>query len=217
MTLLRQSDSLLLRLDLMNMSREPADNIMYPESFHLVTLLWNCRGLSNVASLSTARDLVEIHQPDVLLLTETRLQRERIQQVVNRFPLDGWASSDAVGFRGGIILMWNTRRVNVQILGSTEQEIHALIEVHNSSFQWLFSGIYASPRFKERKILWGNLETVAELMDRPWIVLGDFNEVMSESEKLGGGPISFSRALRFSEMLNNCCLTDLGFSGPRYT
>lgn len=90
---------------MMNLPETHAGNIAYPETFHLVTLLWNCRGLANLDSLNTARDLVELHQPDVLLLTETQLKRDRVQRVVNRFPLDGWAASDAVGFRGGIILM----------------------------------------------------------------------------------------------------------------
>lgn len=170
-----------------------------------------------MASLNTARDLVQMHQPDVLLLTETKLSKERVQQVVDRFPFDGWAASETIGFRGGILLMWNTRKVNVHIMGSTEQEIHVVMQVCNSNSQWLFSGIYVSPRYKERKVLWANLETIAETTYIPWIVLGDFNEVVSESEKLGGGTINFNKALRFSEMLSNCCLTDLGFSGPRFT
>lgn len=107
--------------------------------------------------------------------------------------------------------------MNVRILGSTEQEIHVVIKVHNSNSPWLFSGIYASPRFRERKILWGNLESIAESVDVPWVVLGDFNEVLSESEKYGGRGVCFNRAARFNEMLNNCSLTDLGFYGPRFT
>lgn len=144
-----------------------AETIRYPAAFHLVMLLWNCRGLANAASISTARDMVDVHQPDILLLTKTRIRQDRVQCVVDRLPFDG---SDAIGFRGGIILMWNRRKVDVRILGITEQEIHAVMKVHNSNTTWLFSGIYASPRFRESKILWHNLEAIAESVNTPWVV-----------------------------------------------
>lgn len=54
-------------------------------------------------------------------------------------------------------------------------------------------------------------------MNMPWLAFGDFSEILSPKEKLGGRPIKWSRALCFNDMLNNCCLTDLGFTGPQLT
>ena len=51
--------------------------------------------------------------------------------------------------------------VDVFILSSTEQEIHATVKVRNSDLSWLISSIYASPRLVERKNLWANLSQVA--------------------------------------------------------
>ncbi|XP_050280869.1 uncharacterized protein LOC126721842 [Quercus robur] len=48
-------------------------------------------------------------------------------------------------------------------------------------------------------------------------MLGDFNEVLSSEEKLGGNQINLNRALEFIECLDNCNFLDLGFAGPKFT
>ena len=107
--------------------------------------------------------------------------------------------------------------MDVTILASTEQEIHAIIKVHSSNLSWLITGIYASPRYRERRILWDNLNKVATLHNLPWLVLGDFNEILSSEDKLGGRPINLYRPMVFQQCLNSYNLLDLGFQGPRFT
>lgn len=61
--------------------------------------------------------------------------------------------------------------MEVLLLSTTEQEIHAFVKVHSSNFSWLISTIYASLRLAERQILWKNLKTVAHLHNLPWLML----------------------------------------------
>ena len=68
--------------------------------------------------------------------------------------------------------------MEVKLLSSTKQEIHAVVKVLNSNSSWLFTAIYASPRSAERHFLWNNLNKVAELHDMPWVIAGDFNETL---------------------------------------
>ena len=73
------------------------------------------------------------------------------------------------------------------------------------------SAIYASPRLAERRLLWDNLIKVAELHALPWIMAGDFNEVLIGEDKFGG------HLINFQECLNACGMIDLGFFGPQFT
>ncbi|XP_030930737.1 uncharacterized protein LOC115956530 [Quercus lobata] len=98
-----------------------------------------------------------------------------------------------------------------------EQKIHTLVKVNSSSLNWIFTVVYASPRHRERCILWNNLNTIANSHNLPWIVVGDFNEMLSNDGKLGGRPISLYRANLFKECLDSCNMADLGFNGPRFT
>jgi len=50
-----------------------------------------------------------------------------------------------------------------------------------------------------------------------WLCVGDFNEVLLSSEKEGGQPKSQVCVDRFREALEECDLTDLGFSGDPFT
>ena len=102
------------------------------------------------------------------------------------------------------------------MLSTTEQEIHATVKVCHSNLTWLITPIYASSRINERKILWSNLMQVAKMHKLPWLLLGDFNEVLCGEDKLGGRQINLSQALDFKECLDNCNLLDLGFSRPKF-
>ena len=107
--------------------------------------------------------------------------------------------------------------MQVEVLASTEQEIHAIIWVRSESFSWIISAIYASPRFVERCMLWENLKLIATLRDLPWAIKGDFNEVITKGEKAGGNPIYLRRVRAILDYMNDCQMMDLGFSGPKFT
>ena len=75
-------------------------------------------------------------------------------------------------------------------LAKTEQKIHVVVKVCVSNHLWLLSSIYASPRFEERKLLWNNLAFVVDLHQLPWLMLGDFNEMLSCHDKFRGNPLN---------------------------
>ncbi|XP_065629087.1 uncharacterized protein LOC111990897 [Quercus suber] len=77
--------------------------------------------------------------------------------------------------------------------------------------------IFASPRFTERCLLWDNLKMLASLHNLPWSLMGDFNEVLSEDEKLGGNVICQRRVRAIQECMDACQMMDLGFSRPKFT
>ena len=46
--------------------------------------------------------------------------------------------------------------VEITLLLTTKQEIHATVKVRSSNLSWLISAIYASPKIAKRRILWNN-------------------------------------------------------------
>ena len=91
------------------------------------------------------------------------------------------------------------------------------MKVCNSNTTWLISSIYASPHLVERRILWSNLSKVAELHSLPWLVLGDFNEILSGEDKFGRWRLNLNRAIEFKDCIDFCNLLGLGFSRPKFT
>ena len=51
----------------------------------------------------------------------------------------------------------------------------------------------------------------------PWVIVGDFNEVLMGENKFGGRFVNINRALIFQECLDTCWMIDIGYSGARFT
>ena len=180
-------------------------------------LTWNCRGVLNPCFRQALLDLLKINSPAILVLTETRLGGSRAHDLAKTFPFDGFLYTNTIGFAGGIWIMWNSDMVEVEHLCSTEQELHVSVKVRGSHNLWLLSAIYASPRGSERRILWKNLSVIALLHNLPWVMVGDFNDILSCEEKWGGNRPVASRIREFRDCLNDCNMIDMGFSGPKFT
>ncbi|KAF8095241.1 hypothetical protein N665_0339s0108 [Sinapis alba] len=99
--------------------------------------------------------------------------------------------------------------------------ITCLIKLPFQSCAFGVSFILGSNCRKERRLLWDELETssrLPQLCGLPWIVMGDFNEIISPSEHSCGDQSTSSRGMRdFKECLQRCSLSDLQFSGTTFT
>ncbi|KAH0633697.1 hypothetical protein KY289_036658 [Solanum tuberosum] len=130
---------------------------------------------------------------------------------------DGMLEQPAIGRSGGIVLLWHENVVAVTSYRQSNQEMHVMVKVITTNTHWLFSIIYASTNLTHMSLLWDNLCTLKSHYSGPWLMCGDFNQVMSQNEKWGGRPINYTRANRFSTCMNHCDLVDLGFKGSKYT
>ena len=180
-------------------------------------IIWNCRGARKPSFRKHVGDLVQNYNPAILVVMETRVGGDRAREITNLLPFDGAFHTDTIGYAGGLWVLWNTDRVDLALLASTEQEIHAEVKVRFTNTSWLFSAVYASPRNAERQVLWNNLMSVADLHNLPWVIAGDFNEPLLSEDKFGGRVVSVNRSLLFKECLDKCNMVDIGFVGPRFT
>lgn len=94
------------------------------------------------------------------------------------------------GNSGGIFIMWDNTRFSIQDITISPQAIYTIVKVSNPPSSWYFSVVYASKTFGERKILWNNLQdfsnTTRDIASNPWLIGGDFNEVLKSLEKFEG-------------------------------
>ena len=133
----------------------PTQNPLFMSSSEigLNILTWNCRGVLNPCFRKALQDILRINNPEILILTETRLGGSRATDLARSFPFDGFLCTNTIGFAGGVWIMWKTDAVEVEHLCSTEQEIHVSVQVRGSNSLWLLSTIYASLRRSKRRIL----------------------------------------------------------------
>lgn len=81
--------------------------------------------------------------------------------------------------------------------------------------------IYASNELEDRRQLWISLRDTAvafDLSSHPWMVCGDFNEILEPRESSNPAIINSTRAMReFASCLSDIGVFDLASQGPRFT
>ncbi|KAI9084107.1 hypothetical protein K1719_033905 [Acacia pycnantha] len=82
---------------------------------------------------------------------------------------------------------------------------------------FLLTSIYALLHSNFRSVLWLKLKSLSTGISMPWVVWGDFNDILSELERIRGATCNQGRIEWFRRQLEGCELVDLGASGPKYT
>nr|POE89570.1 hypothetical protein CFP56_02290 [Quercus suber] len=166
---------------------------------------------------SSIHDLTSYHSPGIVVITKTRISGSRAGDILRTLPYNGIHTIDSIGYAGGIWLLWRKDMVELEVLTATEHEIHAIVKLNCSDSLWLLSSVYSSPRFFECLFIWDNLHAVSLLHNLPWAIVGDFNDVLNDSEKKGRNRVNMTRASAYNNCMSFCNMVDLGFFGPIFT
>lgn len=159
-------------------------------------IAWNCRGAGSRIALRHLILLVRTQNPDILILEETRVSSRYIDQITAQTRFTASIVSEAYGFSGGIWILWDKDQVDLDLIELDEQIISVVVcSPHQRP--WLLSAIYASPNPLFRQDLWDYLRDMGYVVNIPWLLLGDFNQVLHHCEKRGGSPVSNPRLRAF--------------------
>jgi hypothetical protein len=81
---------------------------------------------------------------------------------------------------------------------------------------WRLTGIYGEPRWEDKFKTWGKMRELKHSNNLPWIILGDFNEIIDSTEKKGGNPRPQGYVDAFHDAIMDRGLEDLGSSGDAF-
>ena len=103
------------------------------------------------------------------------------------------------------------------VIGESPQHVSVrLSHTHLPGSHLVVSFVHARCTPEERCVLWDGL-----LRDNPgfaaWVVGGNFNVILEAEEKKGGRAFDPFEAMKFKDFITEANLTDIGFSGARFT
>lgn len=153
-------------------------------------VVWNTRGCGNANFIRHLGEILRQQQPTVLLLLETKVYGPRGERACAATGFPKMHRIDGNGHSGGIWLFWNPDNIRIEIVHESPQALHAIAQVPFCSQPFLLSCIYASPIRTARLNLWNDMYELGNNLNLPWIMAGDFNEVLDQDEKWGGRPVS---------------------------
>jgi len=178
-------------------------------------IAWNCRGLGNGPAIRSLLNMQKEEDPDILFLSETKLDRGKIEWLRWRLGLTNMVVKDCEGRSGGLAIFWRNG-INFQLRTMSQLYIDGDV-VERDGFVWRLTGFYGGPKTDQKERPWKALRTLNAGRRHPWLCLGDFNEILFSHEKDGGVPRPQICMDRFRHALEDCSLTDLGFTGDIFT
>jgi ribonuclease HI len=147
---------------------------------------------------------------------ETKMRRQKMENIRHKLGYSNMFVVDCVGKSGGLGLLWG-EGVVVDIQNYSHRHINSVVHDENRNIQWKFTGFYGHPETPKRHEAWALLKHLARIEPRPWMCIGDFNEIINGTEKLGGNERNQRQMRAFYQTLEECGLDDMGYHGPKFT
>jgi len=165
---------------------------------------WNIQGLKKPQAAQEVKLLKRKYDPDVLFLLETMVNETNLLRIM---PTLGFDHFDYVlpSHSGGIVVLWRDNSVHVSVLLQQPRVIHMLIYDPVLAQTSVVSSTYAPVQISQKAPFWEHLLELNNVIDSPWCLIGDFNELENFSEKRGGQcpvPSRFNRLPQFLSDIN---------------
>ena len=111
---------------------------------------------------------------------------------------------------GGLFLTWKPD-IKLSVLKSSKNFLDTTITHKGISFHATF--VYGEPDHTKRQAVWNELTNLQTTQGEPWLLTGDFNEIIDNNEKCGGPDRAEGTFCAFRTFLSNNDLFDLKHSG----
>ncbi|GFY85411.1 hypothetical protein Acr_04g0001490 [Actinidia rufa] len=154
----------------------------------------------------------------IIGVLETKLTQQSLEGMVGK-KFKFWKSKNNLELNphGRILILCKEDKATLEIMEKSDQVIHCLVTCKSSSIKFHLSFVYAFNTIVGRRPLWDNLRRFGSDCVVPWMILGDFNNVLSNDEKVNGLPVTSYATRDF----RNCCydtdISDMSSSGVFYT
>ncbi|XP_074277007.1 uncharacterized protein LOC141600662 [Silene latifolia] len=149
-------------------------------------------------------------------LLESKIKNKAFNKAASSFSNWCITTNNGYHFSGRIWVIWNPNLFRVQVLEYNAQYVHLKVESLVDRRVFWLTMVYAFNGIHDRDSLWDNLRRLASLVSRPWAVAGDFNCVLSATERVGGNTLS-GEMEPFRRCVADCGVVDIAAVGALYT
>lgn len=183
---------------------------------------WNVRGFNKSTKHSVVRKWWQGSGLSFGCLLETRVRERKANKIVSDVFRDWeFMANYEHNALGRIWVVWKPN-VRLSPVFKSDQIITCSVKIQEMEEEFFCSFVYARNTVEERKELWGDIcnhHDSPMFRNKPWMIMGDFNEILDGSEHSGyDADPSISSGMRdFQKVVRHCCLSDISAQGPLFT
>ncbi|XP_024159346.1 uncharacterized protein LOC112166695 [Rosa chinensis] len=180
-------------------------------------IVWNCRGIVNNETQRALINIVQARKPSLIFLSEILARKELIDQLTRSLGFKDSICFPQQHESQGLALIWSDD-IHAELRSKSANHIDVVLGKPDETKKWRFTGIYGFAARSDRNRTWSLIKTLAnETYNLPWLIAGDFNEIMMQADKSGGPPRAQAPMTQFRSTMTSCGFIDLGYVGSRYT
>ncbi|XP_070025132.1 uncharacterized protein [Nicotiana sylvestris] len=179
---------------------------------------WNIRGLNKRYKQNELKAFFLNLNITLLGCLETRINPRSVNKVKIKFSKD-WKKHlvEAISNNKRIWLFWKESMVQVHIHLATPQMLHYQVKEKGSNFSGYITFVYGKNKINERRDLWEQLRQIHSNMQEAWLVIGDFNNVLSVHDQLNGQPMHQTELVEFEDCIRDIGLGQLNRKGCQWS
>ena len=100
---------------------------------------------------------------------------------------------------GRILLHWNPDKIIVHYVYSNSQLLHCKVQ---GNFLYWLTTIFTLNKLEQQKKLWAEIEKIHGKQQEPWTLIGDFNNVLMEKDRISGKLVMEAEYIDLENMMN---------------
>lgn len=178
----------------------------------------------NVRSLNASekqRDValfVKNNKVGLFGLLETKLTKSKVDSCHKKLFLGFEALDTCIWHpKCRVWLLWDPCSFDIVSSMIEDSFIHVLVRHKRLMTEIWVTMVYAPNDYADRLVLWNKLVSLKPTVAGPWLVLGDFNNVLHFGERTGAQLVSTNETMPFKTCLEDCELEDMRSKGRFFT
>ena len=153
-----------------------------------------------------------------MVVLEKKLNKASVEEIMRRKFSDWHFTHNFASHNAGrILILWKQDKIHLSVLESNAQLIHCAIDCKTTAKRLQVSFIYGLHSIMARRSLWMNLNSINANMNCPWLLIGDFNSILSPTDRFNGAEPNAYELQDFVDCYSDLGLGSINTHGPLYT
>ncbi|KAA3485063.1 reverse transcriptase [Gossypium australe] len=171
--------------------------------------------MGNPATVREFKQLLVANAPDIVFLSETKININSITRVSSLCRMEGCLVVRSEGKSGGLAMMWK-EGTKVSIQSYSKFHVDSLVGMDEGK-ELRFTGFYGHSNLGLRKQACDMLRSIKSRTKEGWMIGGDFKDILNEAEKDGGRRKPKTTMREFNEFVEELSLVNIKTSTGWFT